>query len=135
MNINGGTLKLPGGNNNSWLTGNPNIFVNSGGTLAFSNYNSFGTTPSSMSAVTVNAGTILSSGYVTCFNNLTLNSGTASINGNDNYGAWGSFGFAGTTTATGTSAINVISGNGTISNNNGLTPRPLRCSPLRQATR
>jgi autotransporter-associated beta strand protein len=121
ITINAGTLTLPGGNNQSFLTGAPNIFVNGGGTLAFSNYNSFGLTPGSMSAVTVNAGgVILSSNTVVLYNNLTLNNGTASVNGNDNYGStWGSFGFAGTTTATGNAAINVISGNGSIQNGNG----------------
>ena len=130
MTINAGAVTLPGGNNNSWLTGNPNVVVNSGGTLSFTGYNSFGTTTSSMSLVTVNGGTILSSmssasPYTILFNNLTLNSGTASINGNDNYGGWGTFGFAGTTTVTGNSMVNVIAGTGTIGNSNGIAP-PLR---------
>ncbi|HET6249008.1 MAG TPA: autotransporter-associated beta strand repeat-containing protein [Tepidisphaeraceae bacterium] len=121
VTINAGTLTLPGNTNNSFLPGNPTIAVNNGATLAFSGYNTFGLTLSSMPAVTVNSGgTILSSNVVTCFNNLTLNNGTVSVNGNDNYGStWGSLGFGGTTTATGTSAINVVSGNGTISNGNG----------------
>ena len=94
-------------------------------TLAFSNYNPFGTTLSSMSAVTVNSGgTIFSSGTVTVFDNLTLNNATISVNGGDTHGAlWGSFGFGGTTTATGTSAIDAISGAaGTISIGNAFSP-------------
>ena len=121
LTINAGTVILPGGTNNSFEPSNPDIVVNSGGTLAFSGYNTFGLTLNSMPAVTVNSGgTVLSSNVVTVFGNLTLNSGTVSVDGNDNYGGtWGSLGFGGTTTATGTSAINVVSGNGTISNGNG----------------
>ncbi|MFO1491098.1 MAG: autotransporter-associated beta strand repeat-containing protein [Kiritimatiellia bacterium] len=123
LNINQGTLRLKGGDNANWLTGSPNINVNSGGTLAFNSFNSLGVSGAS-SAVTVSAGgTILSSGYVTTFNNLTLNGATISIDGNDNYGAvWGSFGFRGTTTATGTSVINRTAGNGTIATANANAP-------------
>ncbi len=127
MNINAGRLNLPGGTNGNFLPGKPAVIVNNGGTLAFSGFNTFGNTLASMSPVTVNAGgTVLSSNVVTVFNNLTLNGATISINGNDNFeaggGTWGSFGFGGTTTATGTSAINVISGTGTIENGNGFSP-------------
>lgn len=123
--IHAGTLRLKGGDNANWLSGNPNVVVNSGATLAFSDYNTFGTNIASMSTVTVfSGGTILSSGKVTCFNNLTLNGATISINGADNYGtAWGSFGFGGTTTATSNSLITVVTTNtGTISVGNGNTP-------------
>ena len=123
LTINTGTVTLPGGTNGNFLAGDPSVIVNSGCTLGFTGYNSFGANAATMSPVTVNGGTILSSGYVTCFNNLTLNNGTASVNGNDNYSSgWGSFGFAGTTTATGNSMINVISGNGTIANGDSYTP-------------
>ena len=121
LTINAGAVKLPGGTNSSFLTGNPNIFVNSGGTLAFNGYNSLSVTTGAAPAVTVNAGTILSSPLET-FNNLTLNSGTVSVNDNDAFGGtWGSLAFGKTTTATGNSVINLLSGfNGTIQNaNNG----------------
>jgi len=124
LTVNAGTLRLPGNNNTNWLPGNPDVVVNNGATLALAGYNTFGLNTASMPAVTVNpGGTILSSNFVTCFSNLTLNGATISINGNDNYGAgWGSFGFGGTTTATGNSAINVLSGNGTIANGANNTP-------------
>ena len=127
LTINAGTVTLPGNTNASFLTGNPNVVVNSGATLSFTGYNSFGTIPTSMSAVTVNGGTILSSlspssVYTILFNNLTLNSGVLSINGSDGYTNWGTFGLAGTTTATGNSMINVISGTGTVGNSQGYSP-------------
>ncbi|HQL76427.1 MAG TPA: autotransporter-associated beta strand repeat-containing protein [Phycisphaerae bacterium] len=124
LTVNEGTVYLPGGTNNSFFTGNPDIVVNNGATLAYANYNSFGLNLASMPAVTVNpGGTILSSGKVVVYNDLTLHDATVSVNGNDNYSAnWGSLGFGGTTTATGNSVINVVSGNGTIANANNVTP-------------
>ncbi len=128
LTINAGTVTLPGQTNNSFLTGNPNVVVNSGGVLSFTGYNSFGTTTSNMSAVTVNGGTILSSltaaVYTELFNNLTLNNGTMTITGSDGYTNWGTFGFAGTTTVTGNSVINATpgTGTGTIGNSQGNSP-------------
>lgn len=130
LNVNAGTLKISQGNdNNNHFAGNPNINVGNGATLSFNAFNAFGINPASMSAVTINSGgTMLASGdgadHVTVFNNFTLNNATATINSNDGFGAnWGTFGFAGTTTATGTSAITLQAGkSGTIANANSVAP-------------
>ncbi len=122
VTVNGGTMTLPGGTNANFLPNTSNVTVGNGATLAFNGNNAFGIVPSAMTAVTVNAGgSVLSSNVTTVFNNLTLNGGTAGINGGDNYGpAWGSFAFAGTTTATGNAAIAPVGfGTGTISTGNG----------------
>ncbi len=129
ITANEGTLILgAGGNNANWLPGKPDVVINSNATLSFAGYNVFGNTLSGMSAVTLNGGTMLSSpdgaNRVTVLNNLTLNNATATIVGNDGYGAnWGTFGFGGTTTATGHSEINTAAGKtGTISNGNNFSP-------------
>ena len=124
LTINAGTLSIGGQDGANHLSGNPNVLVNSGATLAFGGYAGFGTNLLSMPLVTVSpGGRLLSSNTATAFNNLTLNSGTMSINGNNAFGPyWGSFGLGGTTTATGNSFINVVSGNGTLVNCTGITP-------------
>ncbi len=129
ITANEGTLILGAGQNNAnWLSGKPDVVINSNATLSFAGYNVFGNTLSGMSAVTLNGSTMLSSpdgaNRVTVLNNLTLNNATARIVGNDGYGAnWGTFGFGGTTTATGHSEINTAAGKtGTISNGNNFSP-------------
>jgi len=112
--INAGTLKFSqGGSPPVMMKGA--LTVNSGGTLAFGNYNQFneqGYVP-----VTVCAGGVVdSSGTVTTFRDLTLAGGNMLSKGGFNL-QWSSFVVIGTLKVTTNSSILSISGG-----NNGLTP-------------
>lgn len=106
--INSGTLRLSGGGTTD--PAQP-ITINPGGVLAFGRNDTWGfENTASSPAVTINAGGVMrSDGAFNSLWNLTLNGGTVSLTGGVN-SSYGTFILAGTLTATGTSAISVVSG-------------------------
>ncbi len=127
--INGGTLKLNNPTATRGISGN--ITVESGGALAFSQYNELGRdlgVNAPTNTVTLNSGGEMNwTNTVETFNNLTLNNATLGLNGGFTADpAWGTLSIYNTLTANGTCAITAVSGtDNTLSPGASTGPRTL----------